>query len=302
MHLGLAFKAAGWDVTAVHSMPLAAYDGCRGARLRRLVDAKVDLYQADLSAPLAVCRLAEVAAPRLWVQHAGYATDYAAPTYDLTVAHRVNVQSLDAIYQALTGSGAGVVVTGSSMEYAASPVGNREEDACWPDTPYGLSKLCETLRARQLAERYGVPTRVARLYIPFGENDNPRKLIPSVLSNLRQGQPMSLSAGDQRRDFISIEDVCQGYLRLAQSMEAAPFFDIFNVCSGHAIAVRDFMLMIARELGADPVLLRFGELPMRQGEAACSFGDPGKAHRMLAWSPAPLDASIRDLCRLSKTC
>lgn len=297
-HLALAFKAAGWDVTATHSLPLAAYDGCRGDRLRALGEAGIGLHEADVSDPDAVRRLVDAAAPRLWVQHAGYATGYASPAYDLAAAHRVNVLALDAIYQALAGTGAGVIVTGSSMEYAASSTANREEDACWPDTPYGLSKLAETLRARQLAEHHGVPTRVARLYIPFGPHDNPRKLIPSVLARLRAGQPIALSAGTQRRDFIAVGDVCRGYLSLAQALASPPLFDVFNLCSGEAVAVRNLLVLMAAKLGADPALLRFGELPMRAGEAPSSFGDAGKAMRLLAWSPSPLDQSIAWLCRL----
>jgi hypothetical protein len=52
---------------------------------------------------------------------------------------------LGPLYSALAGGGCNVIVTGSSMEYAASDRANREDDACWPDTPYGLSKLSETL-------------------------------------------------------------------------------------------------------------------------------------------------------------
>ena len=68
--------------------------------------------------------------------------------------------------------------------------------------PYGLSKLEATIRARQLALRFGINVRVARVFIPFGPLDAPGKLVPQVVTALMQRQPVELSTGTQRRDFI----------------------------------------------------------------------------------------------------
>ncbi len=119
-------------------------------------------------------------APSLWIQHAGFARGYGSLDFDLDHGHLINVAPLTQLYSALRGSRCGVIVTGSSAEYAAADSGNRESDACAPDTPYGLSKFAETLRARQLAAQHDVSTRVARLYIPFGARDNPQKLLVQV--------------------------------------------------------------------------------------------------------------------------
>ncbi len=290
-HLARAFAAAGWRVTATHSRPLADYAGIAADRLDSL-SGGVTLARLDLRQPRSVAALVGQTAPALWVHHAGHATDYASPGYDLAGSLAVNVMPLDPLFAALRGTGCGVIVTGSGMEYSASDAACREDDACVPDTPYGLSKLAESLRARQLALETEVPTRVARLFIPFGSLDNPAKLLSQVVARLRVGQPVDLSSGQQRRDFLGIADLCAGYLALADDLPRATF-DIFNLCSGQAVALRELLIQVAREMGASQDLLHFGALPMRPGEPAVAYGSMGKAATMLGFCPRPLDEAIR---------
>jgi nucleoside-diphosphate-sugar epimerase len=231
--------------------------------------------------------------PDLWFQHAGWAKDYGSPEYDLAQGHRINVLPLDTMYPQLKSNGCqGIVITGSSAEYSNGNTACREGDACFPSTPYGLSKLSQTIRAGQLAEQYGLPTRIARVFIPYGQYDNPKKLIPSVSQALMTGQPVDLSPCMQQRDFIAVDDLIQGYLALAEDLKRADLFDIFNLCSGEAITLKMFLENIACQLRADPALLNFGSRPMRPGEPPVSFGDAEKAGKLLCWKASPLQIGI----------
>lgn len=294
LHLALDHVRRQHRVVAVTSRPRTAYDGIRAHRLSEL-DGKVEFAEADLRDRDAVAALVDRAAPSLWLHHAGFADAYASPDYDIAAGFAANVVPLTQLYQSLAGGGCGVVVTGSSAEYSSSGDADSETDACWPDTPYGIAKLAETLRARQLAEQHGVPTRVARLYIPFGPFDHPDKLLAQVLSGLRAGKSIDLSPCTQRRDFLGVSDLCAAYAALEKDLPRV-MFDVFNVCSGQAIELRGFLLSIAARMKADPALLGFGKRSMRPGEAAVSFGSNAKAAQLLGWRPRQLDASIdRDL-------
>lgn len=290
MHLAEAFAAAGWRVLATHSRELESYTGVRAQRIQR-IERQVELVRLDLRDHAAINKLVVKSNPRLWVQHAGYAENYVSPDYDLATAGIVNVAPLGPLYSALGGSRCGVIVTGSSMEYGRSNKGNREDEACWPETPYGVSKLMETLTARLLAFRYNVPTRVARLYIPFGPLDNPNKLIMSVRRALVDRTQVELSPCEQQRDFIAVEDVCKGYLALAADLPRC-IFDVFNLCSGRAIPLKSLLLAMAEAANRPASLLCFGAIPMRAGEPAVSFGDNTKAREILRWLPAPPEQAI----------
>ena len=291
-HLARAFADAGYAVTATHSRPRSAYDGIHAERLAFVAE-RAGLEVLDVTDGEAVADLAHRARPALWVHHAGHATDYASPDYDAYAGAAINVQPLDAIFTAAAETRGGVIVTGSSAEYASSDVGNCENDAGRPETPYGASKLAETERARVLSQITGVPVRVGRLYIPFGRLDHPAKLLAQVMTGLGTGTPIDLSPCTQRRDFIGVGDVCRAWLALADDL-AGGGVDVFNICSGSATELRTLLETLADTLGADSGLLRFGVRPMRPGEPAISFGDNAKARRRLNWTPRSLAQAVRE--------
>ena len=295
-HLADEFVHQGWAVTATLSKPREAYEGIQATRLRQL-DGRVLWQTLDLRDEKAVRGFIARTGPNLWIHHAGHAVNYGSPDYDLRAARAVNVEPLASLYEELAKAGCGgVIVTGSSMEYADSDQACRETDECKPSTPYGQSKLEETITAAKLSERYGVPTRVARLFIPFGPLDAPNKVIPYVVENLKKGLPVELSACTQRRDFLYVGDVVKAYGLLADDMTRGAF-GTFNVCSGEAVAVRALIEMIADRLGASRDLLGFGKRPMRPGEPPVSYGSRDHARKVLGWEPEKLEEGIKESIR-----
>lgn len=289
-HLARHFAARGAKVVGTVSRSRDAYTGVAAERLTAL-SGQIELASLDLRHEAGIADVIQKAAPSLWIHHAGFAEGYASPDYDMVKAEAINVAPLEALYRGLTGGRCGVIVTGSSTEYAESIGANREDDPALPATPYGLSKRAETVRAGELAERYGIPTRVARLFIPFGRLDNPGKLVAQTVTKLRAGVAIALSPCRQRRDFIGVADVCVGYERLQTDLGRARF-DVFNIASGRGVILKDFLTEIARRLSAPENLLQFGAIPMRAGEPAASYADIGKAERVLEFAPTPLNLAI----------
>ncbi|MDQ0313615.1 NAD-dependent epimerase/dehydratase family protein [Amorphus orientalis] len=298
-HLAAGFRAEGHEVIGAVSRP-GMLEGIRGERTRRLAAAGVPLEPLDLTRPEEIADRARTVQPDLWIQHAGYTKNYAGADYDLTAGHALNVAPLGPIFAAMVELGGAVIVTGTVSEYADGDAPHTEDEACLPSTPYGLSKLTETLFARQLALRTGVPTRVARLFLPFGPLEAPEKLLPSVAAALRDGREVALSPCLQRRDVLPVEDVVALYLALADDLPRTTF-DLFNVCSGEAPALRDVVLAIADTLGADPTLCRFGARPMRPGEPDIIVGSTHKARQLLGWSPTPWREAVETWVRSEST-
>jgi len=75
-HLARAFAGFGYDVVAVTSRAREAYDGVRAARLTFIED-RVEFSVCDLTDGAALGALIEKHQPDAWVQHAGYAENYA---------------------------------------------------------------------------------------------------------------------------------------------------------------------------------------------------------------------------------
>ena len=298
-HLGKFFSTRHFNVVGIHSKPVNTYDGIAASRLQELQSVGVGLVQADLTDPGAIGRLIEDITPRFCIHHAGWAKDYGSMAYDLDRAHAVNCTPLEGLYRGLKNCGCeGILLTGSSMEYSNGIAVCREEDACWPETPYGLAKLAATIRSAQLAKTYNMPTRVARVFIPFGSGDNPGKLIPTVIREIAQEKTVALSPCEQKRDFLYIEDLMHGYAGLIEDLRRDTLFDMFNLCSGQAIRLKELLLELVELMGADPALLQFGALAMRPGEPEVSFGANDKARTLLNWKPRPMRQALADYLSL----
>ncbi|TAL09716.1 MAG: NAD(P)-dependent oxidoreductase [Nitrospirae bacterium] len=295
-HLAREFAQKGCAVTATGTQTFDAYKGIQAERLK-WIGGGVSWQALDLCNEQAVRSFIARVRPELWVHHAGYAVNYGGPDYDVCAGDAVNVAPLAYIYEELAKAKCGgVIVTGSSMEYSDTDQACLESDECKPSTPYGRSKLEETQAAAKLSALHNVPTRVARLFIPFGPLDAPAKVLMYVVENLKKGLPIDLSPCTQRRDFLYIGDVAKAYGSFAGDLKRGGF-DIFNICSGEAVAVRSLIEMIVSHLGASSDLLGFGKRSMRPGEPAVSYGSCERARQVLGWEPNKPEAGIKELLR-----
>ena len=226
--------------------------------------------------------------PDIWIHHAGHALNYASPKYNVQEGFNTNVAPIKYIFKSLSENGCqGVIVTGSSLEYSNTDKVCLETDSCIPETPYGQSKLLETLTALEMSDRFGLPTRIARLFIPFGPMDNPNKLIHYVIDRLKNRTSVDLSPCKQKRDFIYIDDVVKAYCLLIKDLDRGGA-EIFNICSGQAISLENVVNLIAEAIGTQKSLLNFGARTMRKGEQMISYGSNYKARATLEWEPGKL--------------
>lgn len=187
----------------------------------------------------------------------------------------VNVVATQAIIEASASAGAKVFLhAGSSAEYAdmaASPLNSGSP--LQSRRLYGASKAASTLAAAALAPAMGMSCLVLRLYNVYGPGEAEHRLLPSLVSRLRAGEEVALSAGTQERDFVHVDDVCGAFSR---ALEFAPRNSgvILDVCTGTSTTVRAFAEMVADEVGASRRLLRFGALELRPDDLAKVVGDP----------------------------
>ncbi len=292
-HIARYFAEKGHRVVATHSRPLGSYSGIEAERLALAAAAGVQFELLDMTDAPAAGELIQRLEPAWWVSHAGWVQDYTSDNYDLVRGHVTHLTSYDTVVRSLKEYGAaGILSTGSSMEYSAASAECHEDDRAWPTTPYGLSKLCKTIRLQQLAQQHELPIRVARVFTPYGLHDTPAKLMATVGAALLRGQPVAVGAESSARDFIWVRDVCRAYLSLLHDLSRPSLFDVFNVSGGQGIPLGTMLRRFAEELGADPSLIHFGEHPTRASEASVQFGSVEKIHTLVGWRPEPWEESL----------
>jgi nucleoside-diphosphate-sugar epimerase len=289
-HLVKHFAKNNWRVIAGHSRPIGEYSGIQKSRLSGLVEfAKfecIDICDGDN-----LQSVVDKINPYVWIQHAGYVENYGSFEYNFSKGLEINAASVPKLFNAVLDGNCGLIFSGTEAEYGIKDTPHLEDDFPHPEFPYGLTKLAGTLAAQQYSQKTGVAARVARLYLPFGEDDNPNKLIPGVVSALKMEKEIELSACTQKRDFLSIMDIANAYLKLAEDLQNDNF-EILNICSGVATTLSDFIISIAHKLNSDISLLKFGSKDMRPGEAPIIVGSNLKACKNLGWSPMNIDEAI----------
>jgi UDP-glucose 4-epimerase len=99
-----------------------------------------------------------------------------------------------------------------------------------------------------------------------------------VDSGLRGGPLTVYGDGSQTRDFVNVADVVEALERslVFKSSKA----EVFNVCSGKSMSINDLASCVCGVLGKDLEILH---VEPRPGDVLHSFGDPGKARKMLGF-------------------
>lgn len=119
----------------------------------------------------------------------------------------------------------------------------------------------------------------------YGPGDDKTKFVSYIAGLLmNNADKIDLTPGEQKRDFVYIEDVVQAFLKIiARSEELNKGFYEFQVCSGREISIKDLVLMMKNIIGNSKTLLNFGAVPYRENEVMVSFADASEV-RKLGWS------------------
>ncbi|MBN66171.1 MAG: dTDP-glucose 4,6-dehydratase [Rickettsiales bacterium] len=93
-----------------------------------------------------------------------------------------------------------------------------ETTAMKPNSPYSASKAAGDHLARAWHETYGLPVVVTNCSNNYGPRQHPEKLIPRMITNALEGQPLPIYGdGKNVRDWIHVEDHAAGvYLALTE--------------------------------------------------------------------------------------
>lgn len=156
-----------------------------------------------------------------------------------------------------------------------------------PRNPYAVSKVAAELLCLQWS--YVEPWRimVARPFNHIGTGQGEAFVIPSMarqLIRVRQGlQLPRLEVGDVdvTRDFLDVRDVLQAYLAL---LERGRSGEIYNVCSGIELRVRDMITQMAELAGVDVELVQ-DAARMRRAEQRRVVGCADKLQQETGWKP-----------------
>ena len=153
---------------------------------------------------------------------------------------------------------------------------------------YGSSKAAGGLTASAVAHSKGVGFRLLRFVQGVRSGlEAAHRLLPALVSGLgRNGARVAISAGTQVLDFVYIDDVVEAMLRAAAHCRENAGTAIWNVATGRAHSVRDFANHVAAAMNADPSLLGFGGVAMRNDDVPWAVSSSELLRSELGWQPS----------------
>jgi nucleoside-diphosphate-sugar epimerase len=165
---------------------------------------------------------------------------------------------------------------------------------------YALSKNQFAQWGRMLATQSGGQLRFVNVLLQhmYGPGDDASKFTTHVLHACQRNDlEIKLTAGEQARDFIYIDDVVTAYDTLLKQRQQLDTVQDIEVGSGHAPSIRQFV-ETAHRLTASRTELLFGALPYRTNEAMHCLANLG-CMRQLGWAPAyDLNAGLKKTIEL----
>jgi CDP-paratose synthetase len=126
----------------------------------------------------------------------------------------------------------------------------------------------------------------------YGPGDDASKFTTFIFESLKNNVPqIELTPGEQKRDFIYIDDVVAAYVILLEKQVKDAVFSEYEIGSGKAVSIRKFV-EIVKEIAGSKTKLLFGAREYREHEIM--FSQAGiKKLQETGWQPkVSLDQGI----------
>lgn len=186
-----------------------------------------------------------------------------------------------------------LVFSSTGLVYGAQPGPLREDMACLTADAYGRSKLAAEAVVGAWQRATGAVLTVLRPSVIYGADAPPFMLLRSIFTALRDRVPLAMTAGEQLRDFLHVDDAVEAVTTVLERRLGGTY----NLASGESRSVRAIAERCAAIAGR-PELLHLGALPYRAHEIFDYRLDPGALRAALGWRPrVDLDAGLERLWR-----
>jgi GDP-4-dehydro-6-deoxy-D-mannose reductase len=182
-----------------------------------------------------------------------------------------------------------VVSACSSAEYGnvpASAIPVKEEQPLRPLHPYGISKVCHDLLAREYFLDYKIPTVNIRLFNTTGPgktNDAPSDFVRQIARIKKGLQQPVIEVGNlaPRRAFLDVRDAVRGFYLAATKGKPG---ETYNLCAPRTHQIDQILRAAIRLAGVRTEVRPVSRL-MRPSDEKIIFGSTRKFRTDTGWKP-----------------
>lgn len=164
---------------------------------------------------------------------------------------------------------------------APAPEPVSESHPTEPLSPYGIGKLAAEGVSRQILAGHGIPFTALRFFNTFGPGQTYTPYVGVItifVTRLLRGEaPVIFGDGEQRRDFVHVDDIASGVLASPANRPGT-----YNLGTGRGTSLNQLAALLASRInpGLSPQYA-----PAQAGELRFSIADITAAQRALAYRP-----------------
>jgi dTDP-glucose 4,6-dehydratase len=137
----------------------------------------------------------------------------------------------------------------------APPLEATEDFPLNPSSPYSASKAGSDLLARSYFVTYKLPVVITRASNNYGPYHFPEKLIPLMIANAFDGEPLPVYGdGMQVRDWLYVDDHCRG---IRAVLEKGRDGEIYNIGGNRSLPNLDVVRKVLQLTGKPESLIRY---------------------------------------------
>lgn len=130
-----------------------------------------------------------------------------------------------------------------------------EDSRLRPSSPYSASKASADLLVLSYVRTYGFPAIITRSSNNYGPCQFPEKFLPLMITNALHDKALPIYGdGRQVRDWLHVEDNCQGILSV---LERGRLGEIYNIGGAELHENVDVARQLLRLMGKDESLISF---------------------------------------------
>jgi dolichol-phosphate mannosyltransferase len=183
---------------------------------------------------------------------------------------------------------------GSSSEYGFKAQAPSESEAVEPNSAYAVAKAAATSYCGFMARNDGFPAVTLRLYSVYGPMEDPRRLMPALISRGLRNELPPLAGPDVAHDFVEVGDTIDALMRATAATRPG---SVYNVGTGRQTSLADVVSVARRvlKIESEPA---WDSATGRSWDTHSWVADNRKIHDELGWEPSTdLEKGFREMAR-----
>lgn len=151
----------------------------------------------------------------------------------------------------------------------------------YPETGYGIAKLCAGQMSRVLCKEYGIRHVWTRILSIYGPGDKEHTMVMSGILSMLRGERPKYTKGEQQWDYLHCDDAAKAfYLAADKGKDGA----VYCIGSGKIRLLKDYIKCI-RDAVNPNMELRFGEVPYYDKQVMYLCADISELQKDTGFTP-----------------